>query len=204
MLGGDKATKDPRRLVYAIFKNFGEEKYFNNQEADILNKLINKSPKSSSFGRFLDAISCYLDICIKRTYSGEPAMKLEKFLAKGEEKYSFNVKVKKGVVGTMDLFKQMDEMIKKPLSDKQKADISYSLVKTVVDSLSEIVIENAEKYNINKIGLTGGVSYNIPIIKKKKKKIYNAGLKLLLHNKIPNGDGGISVGQNVIVGNIID
>ena len=65
LLGGDKATKDPRRLVYAIFKNFGEEKYFNNQEADVLNKLINKSPKSSSFGRFLDAISCYLDICIK-------------------------------------------------------------------------------------------------------------------------------------------
>lgn len=204
MLGGDKATKDPRRLVYAIFKNFGEEKYFNNQEADILNKLINKSPKSSSFGRFLDAISCYLDICIKRTYSGEPAMKLEKFLAKGEEKYSFNVKVKNGVVGTIDLFKQMDEMIKKPLSDKQKADISYSLVKTVVDSLSEIAIENAEKYNINKIGLTGGVSYNIPIIEMIEKKINTAGLKLLLHNKIPNGDGGISVGQNVIVGNIID
>ena len=131
-------------------------------------------------------------------------MKLEKFLSKGEEKYSFNVKVKKGVVGTMDLFKQMDEMIKKPLSDKQKADISYSLVKTVVDSLSEIVIENAEKYNINKIGLTGGVSYNIPIIEMIEKKIKDAGLKLYLHNNIPNGDGGISVGQNAIVGNIFN
>jgi len=204
LIGGDKATKDPRRLVYAIFKNFGEEKYFNNQEADILNKLINKSPKSCSFGRFLDAISCYLDICIKRTYSGEPAMKLEKFLEKGKEKYSFNVNVRRGIVGTIDLFKQMDEMIKKPLTNKQNADISYSLVKSVIDCLSEIAIENAEKYNVNKIGLTGGVSYNIPIIEMIEKKLNDAGLKLYLHNNIPNGDGGISVGQNVIVGNIIN
>jgi hydrogenase maturation protein HypF len=201
MLGGDKATKDPRRIVYAIFKNFNKEMYFKNQEKEILNKLINKSPKTSSFGRFLDAISCYLDICIKRTYSGEPAMKLEKYLANGNEKYSFEIKVNKGVVGTIDLFRQMDEMIKKPLTFRQKSDISYSLVKTVIDSLSEIAIENAEKLNIKNIGLTGGVSYNIPIVKMIEKKINNEGLKLYLHNNIPNGDGGISVGQNVIVGN---
>ena len=204
LLGGDKATKDPRRLVYAIFKNFGEEKYFNSQESNILNKLINKSPKSSSFGRFLDAISCYLDICINRTYSGEPAMKLEKFLDKGKAKYSFNVNIRNGVIETINLFKQMDEMIKKPLNDEQKADISYSLVKSVIDCLSDIAIENAEKYNIDKIGLTGGVSYNIPIIEMIEKKINDSGMELYLHNNIPNGDGGISVGQNVIVGNIIN
>jgi hydrogenase maturation protein HypF len=203
LLGGDKATKDPRRLVYAIFKNFDKEKFFKNQEAEILNKLMNKSPISSSFGRFLDAISCYLHICIKRTYSGEPAMKLEKYLANGNDKYHFNVNIKNNIVGTIDLFRQMDEMIKKPLTDRKKADISYSLVKTVIDSLSEIMIEYAEKYGINKIGLTGGVSYNIPIIEMIEKKIKNAELKLYLHNNIPNGDGGISVGQNVIVGNKI-
>jgi hydrogenase maturation protein HypF len=201
LLGGDKATKDPRRLVYAIFKNFNKDMYFKNQEKEILNKLMNKSPKTSSFGRFLDAISCYLDICIKRTYSGEPAMKLEKYLANGNEKYSFDIDVKKGVVKTIDLFRQMDEMIKKPLTFRQKSDISYSLVKTVIDSLSEIAIENAENLKIKNIGLTGGVSYNIPIVKMIEKKINNNGLKLYLHNNIPNGDGGISVGQNVIVGN---
>ena len=131
-------------------------------------------------------------------------MKLEKFLEKGKEKYSFNVNVRSGIVGTIDLFKQMDEMIKKPLNDEQRADISYSLVKSVIDCLSDIAIENAEKYNIDKIGLTGGVSYNIPIIEMIEKKINDSGMKLYLHNNIPNGDGGISVGQNVIVGNIFN
>ncbi len=203
LLGGDKATKDPRRLVYAIFKILNEERYFNNQEKDILNKLMDKSPKTSSFGRFLDAISCYLDICIKRTYSGEPAMKLEKYLSNGNDKYSFDIKIKNGVVGTVDLFRQMDEMIKESLTDKQKSDISYSIVKAVIDSLSEIAIENAENLDINNIGLSGGVSYNIPIVEMIEKKINKSGLKLNLHNNIPNGDGGISIGQNVIVGNKI-
>jgi hydrogenase maturation protein HypF len=203
LLGGDKATNDPRRLVYAIFKKFDKEIYFKNNEKEILNKLMNKSPKTSSFGRFLDAISCYLDICKKRTYSGEPAMKLEKYLSNGNEIFSFDTNIKNGVVETIDLFRQMDEMIKKPLTFRQKSDISYSLVKTVIDSLSEIALDNAENLNINNIGLTGGVSYNIPIVKMIEKKINNAGLKLYLHNNIPNGDGGISVGQNVIVGNKI-
>ena len=203
LLGGDKATKDPRRLVYAIFKNFGEEKYFKNQEANILNKLINKSPKTSSFGRFLDAVSCYLDICTKRTYSGEPAMKLEKYLEKGKANYSFDTKIQNNVVGTIDLFRQLDEIVKKPLTKKQKADLSYSLIKSVIDNLFEIIIKKADNYNIKNIGLTGGVSYNIPIVKMIEKNTKKAGLNLVVHNRIPNGDGGIAVGQNVIVGNII-
>ena len=48
------------------------------------------------------------------------------------------------------------------------------------------------------------MSYNIPIIEMIEKKINDSGMELYLHNNIPNGDGGISVGQNVIVGNIIN
>jgi len=204
LIGGDLATKDPRRLVYAIFKKFGEVKYFNDQECNILNNLIDKSPKSCSFGRFLDAVSCYLNICQYRTYSGEPAMKLEKYLDKGENKYTFEVNKRNGIVETITLFKQMDETINKILNDKQKADISYSLVKSVIDCLMDIAIEKADKFNTNNIGLTGGVSYNIPIVKMIKEKLNNSKMELYLHNRIPNGDGGISVGQNVIVGNIIN
>ena len=201
MLGGDQATRDPRRLVFAIFKKFGVEKFFSDNEAEILTKLMDKSPKSSSLGRVLDAISCYLNICIKRTYDGEPAMKLEKYLAMGEPKYSFDVEVKNGVIGTIDLFRQLDEKIDKPLTEKEKADYVYSLVKSIVDILADIAIKNADKKGIKSIGITGGVSYNIPITEMVEKQVNLAGLKLVVHNRIPNGDGGISIGQNAIIGN---
>jgi hydrogenase maturation protein HypF len=201
LLGGDAATHDPRRLVFAIFKKIGKDVFFEGNEASILSKLMNKSPVSSSMGRILDALSCYLNICCKRTYDGEPAMKLEKYLAMGEPKYSFDVDVKNNVIGTIDLFKQLDGMIKKSLTEKDKADYSYSFVNAIISSLSDIAIENAEKNSINKIGLSGGVSYNIPINKMFEEKINKAGYEFIVHNNVPNGDGGISIGQNAIIGN---
>ena len=200
MLGGDQATRDPRRLVFAIFKKFDEEKFFKGNEAEILSKMMNKSPQSSSLGRVLDAISCYLNICTKRTYDGEPAMKLEKYLAIGEPKHSFDVEVKNGIIGTVDLFKQLDQKIDKPLTEKEKADYVHSMVKTIADSLSDIAIEHAERKGIKTIGITGGVSYNIPITEMVEKQVNKSSLKLVVHNRVPNGDGGISIGQNAIIG----
>ncbi len=203
LLGGDQATKDPRRLVYAIFKKYGKDKFFSKTDAEILSKLMDKSPLSCSLGRYLDAISCYLGICTKRTYSGEPAMKLEKYLAKGGSKYELNAEILNNVVQVIDLFNQIDEKVKSPLSESDKANISYSIVKSIVDSLTDISIDYANSKNIKKIGLTGGVSYNIPITNMVEKRVKNAGLKLVVHNQVPNGDGGISIGQNAIVGNKI-
>jgi len=162
--------------------------------------MMNKSPQSSSFGRILDALSCYLDICTKRTYDGEPAMKLEKYLALGKPNYSFVAEERNGVVNTTDLFRQLDEKIKPPFTEHQKADIAYSVVKAIVVKLTEIAIENAKSNNIKTIGLTGGVSYNIPITDMVEIGVKKAGLSLLVHNRVPNGDGGIAIGQNAIIG----
>jgi hydrogenase maturation protein HypF len=200
LLGGDKATIDPRRLVFAIFSRFGKEKYFTGSEADILNKMLDKAPLSSSLGRIMDALSCYLDICTKRTYDGEPAMKLEKYLANGKAKYSFNVEVKNGIVGTTDLFRQLEEKVKNPITEKQRADLSHSMIKSIIDNLTDIAIENAESTAIKNIGITGGVSYNIPITELVEKQVKKAGLRMAVHNNVPNGDGGIAMGQNVIAG----
>ena len=203
LLGGDMATHDPRRLVFAIFKKFGKELFFEEGEAKVLSKLMDKSPLSSSMGRVLDALSCYLGVCCTRTYDGEPAMKLEKYLAEGSAKYSLDPNISKGVIGTVDLFRQLDEMIKKPLSEKDKADYAYSFVKTIIDDLSDSAIDYAKDKGIKSVGLSGGVAYNIPITEMVESKVQKAGLNLLVHNRVANGDGGICIGQNAIIGNKI-
>ena len=201
MLGGDAATRDPRRLVFAIFKKFGKNMFFKGKEEEILTKLMDKSPQISSMGRFLDAISCYLNICCKRTYNGEPAMKLERYLAKGKPKYLFNVDAKDGVIGTVDVFRQLDEKINKPLTEGDKADYAHSMVKSIIDKLTEIAIEYAKNHDIKNIGLSGGVTYNVPINEMVENKVKKSGIKLFVHNKVPNGDGCIAIGQNAILGN---
>ena len=200
LIGGDKAIKDPRRLVFAIFKKLGKEKYFHDSKADILSKLIKKSPKTSSLGRILDALSCYLGICTEQTYEGEPAIKLEKYLENGNLEYKFDTEVKNGVIGTIEIFEQIEEHVKPSLSEKEKADLIYSAVKTIMDKLTEIAMDNAVG---KKVGITGGVSYNIPIIEMVEKRLKKEEFELITHNNIPNGDGGISIGQNVIVGELV-
>jgi hydrogenase maturation protein HypF len=200
LLGGDVATRDPRRLVFAIFKKFGKEMFFSNNEAMILSKLLNKSPLSCSMGRVLDALSCYLGICCTRTYDGEPAMKLEKYLAIGKPRFSFDVDIKNGVIGTVDLFRQLDDKVNKPLSEKEKSDYAFSLVKTIIDELTNIAIQNAYDTDIKNIGISGGVTYNIPITEMVYKNVKNSGLNLVVHNKTPNGDGCVAIGQNAIIG----
>lgn len=199
LIGGDKATLDPRRLVFAIFNKFGKNMFFEGKKAEVFSKMIDKSPLTSSMGRVLDALSCYLGVCCRRTYDGETAMKLEKYLAMGQPKYFFDSNVKNGVVSTIDLFRQLDDKVKEPFSEKEKADISFSFVKSIVDSLSDIAIKYALDNGIKNIGISGGVSYNIPIVEMVEKRVRKKGLYFVGHNRVPNGDGGISVGQNLIV-----
>jgi hydrogenase maturation protein HypF len=198
LLGGDKATQDPRRLVYAIFKSFGEELFFNNIQSSIFNKIIDSAPLSSSMGRILDALACYLDICCKRTYDGEPAMKLERYLERGKPSYTFDVSIKNGVIDTIDLFRQLHELNFVPYDEKQRADIIFSFVQSIIKGMGKIAIEYADRHQIKNIGLTGGVSYNLPITDMVYNEINKAGFSFLVHNRIPNGDGGIAIGQNVI------
>ena len=200
LIGGDQATIDPRRLVYAIFKKNNKIKYFKGQEEKILSKLLEKSPQSCSLGRYLDAISCYLGICKKMTYSGEPAMKLEKYLELGNDTYNLEVETKNNIVQVTDLFNQIDRIVIPPFTERQKANIAYSIVKSIITGLSEIAINYALDNDIKTIGLTGGVSYNVPINKIVLEQVKKADLNLIVHNKIPNGDAGVSVGQNVIIG----
>ena len=75
------------------------------------------------------------------------------------------------------------------------------MVKAIVKGLSDIAINYALNHKLKTIGVSGGVSYNVPINEMIIRNVKKAGLKLIVHNNIPNGDAGISVGQNVIIGN---
>jgi hydrogenase maturation protein HypF len=207
LIGGDAAIKDPRRSVFAIFSLLGRgAPYFEDKEAEVMEKLLTKAPRTSSFGRVLDALSCYLNICQRMTYDGEPAMKLERYLAQGERKYEFETVVEstdRKIVMTLPLFDQLADCgTVRTETEKKKADIAYSFVFALVKEMVEIAAEACAGAGISCIGITGGVSYDLPIVRMAEALVKEKGLMFLTHDKIPNGDEGISIGQNVIVGHL--
>jgi hydrogenase maturation protein HypF len=209
LIGGDKAVSDPRRVVFAISEILGiDTDFFDENMSMILKKAMEKSPKSCSFGRFLDAISCHLNVCCKKTYDGEPAIKLEKYLNMGEKKYDFHCNVTDSdplVIETLPLFKTLFEYTSvKDLNVKNKSDLAYSMVSSVLEKMVSVACSKARELKIPYIGLTGGVAYDLPIVKIVKAEVEKQGFKPLLHNNVPCGDGGISVGQNTIAGNLLE
>lgn len=208
LIGGDLATKEPKRIVFAIFQRLGMTKeYFSPQKTEIFIKAMEKSPQSCSLGRVLDALSSYLEICNVMTYDGEPAIKLERYLDIGEPKYEFQTEIEgsnPSVVRTLPLYERLDSIAKgKELTESEKANLARSFVEELMSKMVEVCVHEAEENGLKDIGLTGGVSYSLPIVRMVKELVERSKMNLILHNSVPNGDGGVSTGQNVIVGNLL-
>jgi hydrogenase maturation protein HypF len=191
LIGGEKALYDIRRLRFAIdLINGTDVDYVDDRTADVFAKAAKNSALTSSFGRFLDALAYSLGVCDVRSYDGEPAMKMEPLLARGKRVEGFETSVENGEIMTAHLFRD--------LSRYRKEDAAYSAVDTVIARMVETAADSASRHGIRKIGLTGGVSYSIPISQIFVKHVTEMGFEPVLHDRVPNGDGGISVGQAAI------
>ncbi|MEM2869183.1 MAG: carbamoyltransferase HypF [Thermoplasmata archaeon] len=215
LLGGDAAVRDPPRLVLALLGQAGvdwreweHQSLLERDRAEVLLRLKGSSPLTSSLGRVLDAISCYLGVGKARTYDGEPAIRLELYLEKGRAVHRFEMEELGGggtcatrVIPVTPLFRQLHMAVKgRVLTERERADWARSIVESLVGQMVDVAAEAAEREGLRRIGWTGGVSYNIPITEMVVRRVRERGLEPLLHDRIPNGDGGISAGQNVIIG----
>lgn len=206
LLGGDKAVVDPKRVVTAIQLRLGREaSMVDAAEAELYSKMLDRSVLASSMGRVLDSVSCILGVCCKRTYEGEPAIKLERWLETGTARFDFEVQfAKRGEIEyakTLPMFAQlMDLRIE---SDADRADAAVSFVKALTGAITERACGHAESQGLRQVGLTGGVSFSGPITAWVKETVESRGLEFIGHERISNGDGGISTGQNAIAGSLL-
>lgn len=149
---------------------------------------------ASSTGRVLDAMSVLLNIAYRRTYEGEPAMKLESFALKGKNDLKFIVSAEGEEIKIEGLFTQALE------SNANPADIAYSTHLALARAFGEIAVENAREFGVKVIGVSGGVAYNELIVKTLRKIVETNNLKFCTTQEIPRGDNGISVGQAFLGG----
>ncbi|HKM09270.1 MAG TPA: carbamoyltransferase HypF [Candidatus Methanomethylophilaceae archaeon] len=198
LLGSEKAVYDIRRLKFAIDAMNGKESdLFTDSESSIFNKIMDKSVKSSSLGRIMDALSFELGVCSERTYDGEPAMKLEPLLARGELIPGYETHVENGSIKTAHLFDRIGR-------DDRKQDVAFSIVYNVMRELFESAVDSADNNGFNSIGLSGGVTYNLVISRMFEDLGKGSDHGLIFHNRVPNGDGGISTGQAAIALKMIE
>ena len=197
LLGGDKAAKEPVRVLVSLLKDEDLSDYSSSYRyglkgIDALKKLT-KDEKifSTSCGRLLDMFSVMLFSCNERTYEGEPAMKLESLAWNGNN-LNIPIEIEANVI-------QIEEFAKK-IFDLRKRERREDLAKTVHVSLanafSDIAIEEAKKDHLP-IAFSGGVAYNKIFSDAIKKRVESSDLNYVEHKLAPCGDGGVSFGQSL-------
>jgi hydrogenase maturation protein HypF len=209
LIGGDLATRYPLRMAAGILhKKVNVEDWLlrNRQhfphgenEIQIILHQLKKSHnivETSSCGRVLDAVAAVLGVCYERTYEGEPAMKLESAAIKGSDVLKLEPVIKGNTLETTQMLWEIFENREKHSS----ADLAYAAHAYLAKGLATLAIEKALENNVKAVGFSGGAACNEILALIMRKTVEHAGLRFLIHESIPPGDGGLSFGQAVVGG----
>jgi hydrogenase maturation protein HypF len=101
-----------------------------------------------------------------------------------------------GVLETTDLFRVVYENRLK----FSVADLAYSVHAYLAKGLGELALEKACEQGVSVVGFSGGVASNQILAVLLQEIVEAAGLKFVVHEKVPVGDGGVSFGQVVVAG----
>jgi hydrogenase maturation protein HypF len=209
LLGGDVATRFPLRLAAGILGKkvnvdewlLGNSQHLPHGETEaeiILQQLRQKGGfvETTSCGRVLDAVAAVLGVCYERTYEGEPAMKLESAALKGVDILNLKPLINGNVLNTSELLLSVFENRAKALT----ADLAYSAHAYLAKGLASLAVSAAVENGVKSVGFTGGAACNEILAKLMRSVVEAAGLRFLVHESVPAGDGGVSFGQAVVGG----
>jgi hydrogenase maturation protein HypF len=152
--------------------------------------------ETTSCGRVLDAVAAVLGLCYERTYEGEPAMKLESAAIKRKDALKMKPIINRDALDTT----QMLSAIFENRDNALKADLAYSAHAYLAKGLASLAVEKALESGVKFVGFSGGAACNEILASLMREIVEVAGLRFLVHEAVPAGDGGLSFGQAVVGG----
>jgi hydrogenase maturation protein HypF len=209
LLGGDLATRYPLRIAAGILNKKVNVKSwllkhsahlpYGENEAKLIFQQLQKGvgvTETTSCGRVIDAVAAVLGVCYERTYEGEPAMKLESVAIKAKDALNMKPLISGNVLDTTQMFHAIFESIGKAST----ADLACSAHAYLARGLASLAIEKAVEQGVKAVGFSGGAACNQILAGIMRRTVEAAGLKFLVHQAVPAGDGGVSFGQAVVGG----
>ncbi len=215
--GGDASVYHPERIARWLCREVGWELTLGDERLEsILEKTHKSSLMTSSMGRLLDGLSALLLGVTWRTYDGEPAIRLETLLGKSKNPGTepFDHPISGSGIEVASRWRTLLEELwpdggalspGSAVESETLPDIAMGFVESIV---GDLVVKGADealaKGSLDGegrpyVGITGGVSYNVPIVMGFLRSCDRIGARAVLHSRVPPGDGGISVGQAAVV-----
>ncbi|PDW18555.1 carbamoyltransferase HypF [Helicobacter pylori] len=197
LLGGQKAIKEPRRLVLEIALKHQlnkllkrVQKHFKEDELEIFKQMHDKKIQSvatNSIGRLFDIVAFSLDLVGTISFEAESGQVLENLALQSDEIAFYPFTIKNSVV----CLKKFYQAFEKDLGVLEPERIA----KKFFNSLVEIITALIAPFKEHVVVCSGGVFCNQLLCEQLAKRLRGLKRQYFFHKHFPPNDSSIPVGQ---------
>ncbi|WP_183055538.1 carbamoyltransferase HypF [Helicobacter pylori] len=197
LLGGQKAIKEPKRLVLEIALKHQlnkllkrVQKHFKEDELEIFQQMHDKKIQSvatNSIGRLFDIVAFSLDLTGTISFEAESGQVLENLALQSDEIAFYPFEIKNSVVG-LKAFYQAFEKDLGVLEPKR-------IAKKFFNSLVEIITALIAPFKEHVVVCSGGVFCNQLLCEQLAKRFKKLQREYFFHKHFPPNDSSIPIGQ---------
>jgi hydrogenase maturation protein HypF len=213
--GGDAAVREPWRMACAWLAAAFEEPSprlppglrfeVEPPEWEAVGALLRggvASPPTTSAGRLFDAVAAIAGLRARAAHEGQAASELEA-VARPDERGAYPLELVEGPgVGGAPLVLDPGETIR-ALTAEVEAGVEPGVVSArfhnaLAAATASACAAAAEAYGVGDAVLSGGVFQNRLLLERTAERLRAAGLRVLIPERLPPNDGGISYGQAAV------
>ncbi|GAA9879414.1 carbamoyltransferase HypF [Helicobacter pylori] len=197
LLGGEKAIKEPKRLVLEIALKHQlnkllkrVQKHFKEDELEIFQQMHDREIQSvatNSIGRLFDIVAFSLDLTGTISFEAESGQVLENLALQSDEIAFYPFKIKNSVV----CLKEFYQAFEKDLGVLEPERIA----KKFFNSLTEIITALIASFKEHVVVCSGGVFCNQLLCEQLAKRLRGLKRQYFFHKHFPPNDSSIPVGQ---------
>lgn len=197
LLGGQKAIKEPRRLVLEIALKHQlnkllkrVQKHFKEDELGIFKQIHDKKIQSvatNSIGRLFDIVAFSLDLVGTISFEAESGQVLENLALQSDENAFYPFEIKNSVVRLKEFYQAFEKDLG-VLEPKR-------IAKKFFNSLVEIITALIAPFKGHVVVCSGGVFCNQLLCEQLAKRLKKLQREYFFHKHFPPNDSSIPVGQ---------
>ncbi|GAA8547181.1 carbamoyltransferase HypF [Helicobacter pylori] len=197
LLGGQKAIKEPKRLVLEIALKHQlnkllkrVQKHFKEDELEIFKQMHDKKIQSiatNSIGRLFDIVAFSLDLVGTISFEAESGQVLENLALQSDEIAFYPFEIKKSVVRLKEFYQAFEKDLG-VLEPKR-------IAKKFFNSLVEIITALIAPFKGHVVVCSGGVFCNQLLCEQLAKRLKKLQREYFFHKHFPPNDSSIPVGQ---------
>jgi hydrogenase maturation protein HypF len=153
------------------------------------------APVTTSAGRLFDAVAALCGLRAAVTYEGQAAAELEA-ACDPNERGAYPLPVAPGFV--LDARETIRAVARDAAAGVATGVIAARFHRALADALARACVEIAARNETDLVVLSGGVLQNVKLLAGASARLEAAGLRVLVPERLPPNDGGISFGQAAV------